>query len=75
MIDNSETELAKLYIEEYLRSKGHSMQSVSKLPEGEAKRLWVEVSLYVSGKLAEVSAKSHLMHDIAGTAPREGYER
>ncbi|CAG0942521.1 hypothetical protein ANRL1_00967 [Anaerolineae bacterium] len=71
MIDSPETELARLYIEEYLRSKGHSVQSVCKLPEGEARRLWVEVSLYVSSKLAEVSARSHLMHDIAGTAPHE----
>jgi hypothetical protein len=69
VIDNPETELARMLIEEYLRSKGHTVKSVCNLPEEQARQLWIEASLYVSGKLAEISARSHLMHNIAGTAP------
>lgn len=67
MIESPESELAKAYMEEYLRSRGHTMESICKLPESEAKRLWIEVSMYIAGKLAEVSTRSHFMHNIGGT--------
>ncbi len=67
MIDSPEKELARTYIEEYLRSRGHTLQSICKLPEGEARQLWIDVSLYVSNRLAEMSAKSRLVHEIEGS--------
>ena len=66
MIDSPDSELARAYVEEYLRRRGHTMKTICKLPEGEAKRLWIEVSMYVAGKLAEVSTRSHFMRDIGG---------
>ena len=69
MIDNPETELARMFVDEYLRSRGHTVKSVCNLPEDQARQLWIDVSLYVSNKLAEVNARSRLMHNIEDTAP------
>ena len=69
MIENPETELARMFMEEYLQSRGHTVKSVCQLPEGQARQLWIGVSLYVSNKLAEVNARSRLMRHIEATAP------
>ena len=61
--------LERMYIEVYLRSKGHTLHSVHELPEQEAKRLMTEASMFASARLAEVEARAQFVQDIHGTAP------
>ncbi len=62
--------LEKVYIEEYLHSKGHTMQSWRELSEEEARQLMREASMYASTKLAEVETKTHLVQELHGTSER-----
>ena len=61
--------LERMYMEVYLRGKGHTWHSVHELPEQEAKRLMTEASVFASTKLAEVETRAQFMQDIHGTAP------
>jgi len=61
--------LERMYMEVYLRGKGHTMHSLHELPEQEAKRLMAEASVFASTKLAEVETRAQFVHDIHGTAP------
>jgi hypothetical protein len=54
----------RMYIEEYLRGKGQTLQSLQALPEEEARQLLVEASVYASGRLAEVETRARFVHDI-----------
>ena len=61
--------LERMYIEEYLSGKGHTLGSVSALPEDEARQLMVEASVNASGRLAEVETRARLVQDIHGSTP------
>lgn len=61
--------LERIFMQVYLRGKGHTWHSVHELPEQEAKRLMAEASVFASTKLAEVETRAQFMHDIHGTAP------
>ena len=63
-LDDSERRLEQAFIEEFLRGRGYSLGTVHALPEDEAKRLLREASIYAAGKLAEVEARSHYVHEI-----------
>ncbi len=56
--------LERKYIEDYLSSKGHTRESVRRLPEEQAKRLMREASLYASTRLAEVEKRAGLLRDL-----------
>ncbi len=60
-------QLGKMYIEEFLRSKGHTWESVCQLPKEEAKKLMTDASTYAAVKLAEVYAKAHTVEELHGT--------
>jgi hypothetical protein len=59
--------LERTYIEEYLRGKGHTLQSLHELPEEEAKLLMTEASVHASTKLAEMQTRSRLLEELHGT--------
>jgi hypothetical protein len=61
--------LERMYMQVYLRSKGHTLHSVHELPEQEAKRLMTEASMFASARLAEVEARAQFVQEIHGTAP------
>lgn len=61
--------LERMYIEQYLRDKGHTLHSLRELPAEEARRLMVEASSHASAKLAEVEIRARFIEDIRGTAP------
>lgn len=71
VMQEPEAVLERMYIEEYLRQKGHTLQSVHALPKQEAERLMVEASTYASGRLAEVETRAHFVQDIHGSAPTQ----
>ena len=58
--------LARLYVEEFLRSKGLTVETVRDLPTESAHRIVVEASTYAALKLAEVENKSQVIHDMHG---------
>ncbi len=58
------SDLEKNLIEEYLEGKGYRLDTLSNLPEGEAKALMAEACRYASLKLAEIESRSHLRETI-----------
>lgn len=52
-------DLEKMYIEEYLQSRGYRWADLCNLPAEETKRLMCEASTYASNKLAEVESRAH----------------
>ncbi len=65
-MEDRQTQLSRMYLEEYLRSKGHTWQSVRELPEAAGKQILIEASTYVAIKLAEVEARAHVEREIHG---------
>ena len=66
--DEPQARLERLFIEAYLRTKGHTLQSMHKLPAEEAKHLMTEASTYASIKLAEVETRERLLQEIHGVS-------
>lgn len=67
-VKNAQAPLETALIEEFLRAGGHDPAAVRDLPPAERERLMTAASLYASGKLAEVEARAHLIHDLHGDA-------
>ena len=62
--EDPEAPLENAFIDEYLRSRGHDLESVRALPPAEADRLLTEASVYAASKLAEVESRAHFVHEI-----------
>ena len=61
--------LERALIDEYLGDRGYDPIRLAALPEGEREKLLAEASVYTSGKLVEVEARSHFLDEIhSGTA-------
>lgn len=60
--------LERVFIEAYLRTKGHTLQSLAQLPEEEARRLMTEASIYASTRLAETETRERLLQELHGTS-------
>ncbi len=56
--------LEKTLIEEYLREKGYTLETLKKLPEEQAGQLMKEASQYASLKMEEVEARAHLVNEL-----------
>jgi hypothetical protein len=57
-------ELEKSFIVEYLKREGYTLESLNKLPEGEAHRIMSEASIYASGKLAEIDNRARYTQNL-----------
>jgi hypothetical protein len=57
-------ELEKSLINEYLKRKGYTKESLNKLPEDEAHRIMSEASTYASGKLAEIDNRARYTQNL-----------
>lgn len=68
VMSDRQTQLVEHYIEEYLKTRGHTWQSVHALPPDEAKRIFIAASTYASTRLAEIEARAHAVEDIHGSA-------
>lgn len=66
MMEDRQAQLARMYVEEFLRGKGYTWESVRRLPEDEAKRIMTEASTYAAVKVAEVQARAHVEREIHG---------
>jgi hypothetical protein len=56
--------LERLFISEYLISKGYQMYEITKLPKQKVKTLMKEACRYAALKLAEIEAKSKFRRNI-----------
>jgi hypothetical protein len=65
-MEDPEGRLENALIEDFLRARGLDPGRVRALPEDEAKSVLTEASEYAAGKLAEVEARAHFVHDIHG---------
>ncbi len=66
--DEPQARLERLFIEAYLRTKGHTLQSLHKLPAEEAKQLMTEASIYASTMLAQFETRERLLQELHGTS-------
>lgn len=56
--------LERMYIEEYLQSKGYCLKDLQAQPKKEVKRLMTEACTYSSFKLAELESKAKFRKKI-----------
>lgn len=68
VMQDPDARLARMFLEEYLRTKGHTLDSLFRLPQPEAKQIMIEASTYASVKLAEISDKAELVHQLHGAS-------
>jgi hypothetical protein len=56
--------LERCLIEEYLKSKGHTRESLKRLPDDEAHQMMRDASTYASGKLSEIEIRARFTEDL-----------
>ena len=61
-----EAQLERAFIDEFLRAQGHDSHSIGGLPEEERQTLLKAASVYAAGKLTEVEARAHFVHELHG---------
>ena len=61
-----ESQLEEAFIAEFLRARGHDEVSMKALPAEERKHLLEEASVYAGGRLTEIEARAHFVHELHG---------
>ena len=64
--DRAHADMEQGFIRAYLREKGYTLEALRTLPEGEAKRLMIEASVYASARLAEIESRAQFSHELHG---------
>lgn len=62
------SDLERTLIEEYIRQHGHDPDKLSEMHRDERERLLRDASIYASGRLVEVEARSHFLDEIHNTS-------
>jgi hypothetical protein len=62
-------QLEQSLIAEYIQAKGYDPQKLAEVSPDVRVKLLIEASVYASGKLVEVEARSHYLHDVHGDVP------
>lgn len=62
--DDIRMHMENFHFEAYLKEKGHTLESIKKLTEEEARKIRKEASIYASGKLAEIEIRARFVHDL-----------
>jgi hypothetical protein len=57
-------QLERSLIDEFLRARGYDPAGLDDLPDDERERLLTDASVYASGKLVEVEARSHFLDEM-----------
>lgn len=66
-------QLERALIDEFVRARGYDPLKLKEVPDEERRALLKEASLYASGRLSEVEARSHFLdeiHDGVSAAPK-----
>ena len=69
-LENPERQLEQMLIQEFLRARGYDSRRLEALPEKDRTRLLTEASVHAAGKLAEVEARAHFVHDVHGSTEK-----
>jgi hypothetical protein len=56
--------LERTLIYEFIRARGYDSTGLADLPEEQREHLLADASIYASGKLMEVEARSHFLNEI-----------
>lgn len=64
LLTDPRASLERAFIEAYLNSKGFTWQVLNTLPKKRARQLRVEASIYASGRLAEIEARSNMVDEM-----------
>jgi hypothetical protein len=70
-------QLERALIDQFVRARGYDPNNLADLPEDERERLLADASVYASGKLMEVEARSHFLdelHDGTPGVPKTGLD-
>jgi hypothetical protein len=63
-MDDPEGRLELALIEEFLLTHGHAPRDVARLPDDQRRHLLEAASIYAAGKLAEIQARAHYVHEL-----------
>lgn len=63
-VEHPDARLERALREEYLQDHGLDDAAVQRLPERQRERILKEAARYVSGRLAEVKARAHLIDEL-----------
>lgn len=64
--------LERSIIDEFVRARGHDPHNLTALGDEERQRLLKEASVYASGRLMEVEARSHFLDEIHNDVAKAG---
>jgi hypothetical protein len=62
-------ELERTLIEGFIRERGYDPLTLADLPDDTRAALLKDASVYASGKLMEVEARSHFVHELHSGSP------
>jgi hypothetical protein len=62
-------QLERALIDEFVRARGHDPAQLAALPDEEREKLLTDASVYASGKLMEVEARSRFLKEIHDDRP------
>lgn len=65
-IQDMHARLEFLYIQEYLRTAGHSLTTLETLPQAERKRIMTEACNYAAAQLAWRESRARLVSELYG---------
>ncbi|MCZ2128109.1 MAG: hypothetical protein LC099_10095 [Anaerolineales bacterium] len=63
-VEDRNAMLEKALIEEYLKTNGHTQESLKKLPPEQVKKIMQDASQYASLKLEEVEARANFVKGL-----------
>jgi hypothetical protein len=63
-MEDPEAQLERSLIEEFLLAHGHRPRDVPALPEEQRRHLLEGASVYAAGRLAEIQARAHYLHEL-----------
>ena len=69
-VQDKYAQLERAFIDEFLRTHGHDARTALTLPEGKRLELLAHAAEYAAGRLAEVEARAHYLHEIHGTGQK-----
>jgi hypothetical protein len=67
-MEDPQASLERAFIEEYLKTRGHTLGSLRDLPADQVNALLKGASLHAAVKLAEVEARAAYVHEIHGAS-------
>ena len=63
-VESPLAQLERVFINEFVRARGHDPLKLDELAEPERRSLLAEASVYASAKLSEVESRSHFVHEM-----------